>query len=186
MAAANPVVPTQTAPVTIVGQVVMLTQWGNSLYMQLDLNVDGVGDIWVKVMHKVFISDSEGNALDIAAIELGDYVQITKYYWDEKLQLCQVQEMKLCEGNCEQLKEMCQNVGDIKQLKEHIKNAAQFCQQSEGEKSPGEICSGIKSPLEDEKQSGGSQDDNKGKSNGNEGSQGQGGGKEKGDEKGGK
>ncbi|MGY4706252.1 hypothetical protein ACVNPS_00650 [Candidatus Bipolaricaulota sp. J31] len=117
----------QTAPVTVVGQVVALTQWGHNLYLYLDLNADGIGDLWVKVTQGTAVYDLEGeDQLSLAEIEVGDYLEITKYYWNERLRYCEAQQLRLClcDGTCDecqQLRERCQNVGDLQQLKERIR-----------------------------------------------------------------
>jgi len=70
--------PPQSAnPIT--GTVVQLSWRGDDLFVQLDVNADGTGDLWVKIKHKTIIVDPQGNPLGLEAIQVGVQLTVTHY-----------------------------------------------------------------------------------------------------------
>ncbi len=66
----------------ISGTVVQISWRGDDLFVQLDVNSDGTGDLWVKIKHEAQIVDPQGNPLGFEAIQVGVQLTITHYKYE--------------------------------------------------------------------------------------------------------
>jgi hypothetical protein len=66
-------------PQPFAGIVTELSQFDDGLFVHLDLNGNGQGDLWVKVLSKASIQDEDGNDLSLYEIEAGSILIIVNY-----------------------------------------------------------------------------------------------------------
>jgi len=66
----------------ITGVVVLLSWQGDDLFVQLDTNDDGQGELWVKISDSTLIVDPDGNPLPISAIQVGVRITVTHYEFE--------------------------------------------------------------------------------------------------------
>ncbi|GEM_PF-1449515 len=66
----------------ITGVVLLLSWQGDDLFVELDVNDDGRGDLWVKIEDDTLIVDPDGNPLPITAIQVGVTITVTHYEFE--------------------------------------------------------------------------------------------------------
>lgn len=66
----------------ITGVVLLLSWQGDDLFVQLDTNDDGQGEIWVKIESSTVIVDPNGNPLPLSAIQVGVTLTVTHYEFE--------------------------------------------------------------------------------------------------------
>ena len=66
----------------ITGVVVLLSWQEDDLFVQLDTNDDGQGELWVKISDSTLIVDPDGNPLSISAIQVGVRITVTHYEFE--------------------------------------------------------------------------------------------------------
>ncbi len=60
------------------------TAWrGDDLYVEVDVNRDGRGDVWFKVEHRAAVVDGDGRPLGLSAVGTGTSVTATAYEFDD-------------------------------------------------------------------------------------------------------
>ncbi len=78
----SPTVPAQDSQNDpLEGEVVNLAQVGSDFFVQLDLDDDGEGDVWVKLIEG--ITDTAGNSVEFEDIGLGTRIRVIEYQDNE-------------------------------------------------------------------------------------------------------